>query len=80
MASLNMSENELKELIREAIISTLTERSDLLENAVTEAILDMKLGLAIEEGDTGEYADESQIISQLTDFGIMEPVRLIEAR
>jgi hypothetical protein len=24
-----------------------TERSDLLENAVTEAILDMKLGLAI---------------------------------
>jgi len=80
MASLNMSENELKELIREAIISTLTERSDLLENAVTEAILDMKLGLAIEEGDTGEYADESQIISQLTDFEIMEPVRLIEAR
>ena len=67
MASLNMSENELKELIREAIISTLTERSDLLENAVTEAILDMKLGLAIEEEDTGEYADESQIISQLTD-------------
>ena len=56
MASLNMSENELKELIREAIISTLTERSDLLENAVTEAILDMKLGLAIEEGDIGNRA------------------------
>jgi hypothetical protein len=67
MASLNISENDLKKLIKEALINTLTERSDLLENAVAEAILDMKLGLAIEEGDTGEYADESQIISLLTD-------------
>jgi hypothetical protein len=67
MVSLNMSKNELEELIKKAIISTLTERSDLLENAVTEAILDMKLGLAIEEGDTGEYVDEEQIISQLKD-------------
>lgn len=67
MVSLNITENELEKLIKKAIISTLTERSDLLENAVTEAILDMKLGLAIEEGDTGEYIDEKQIMSQLTD-------------
>jgi hypothetical protein len=67
MVDINISEKELKELIKEAIISTLTERSDLLENAVSEAILDMKLGLAIEEGDTGEYADEKEILSQLKD-------------
>jgi len=67
MATLNMTESELEKLIKKAIISTLTERSDLLENAVTEAILDMKLGLAIEEGDTGEYADEKQISSLLRD-------------
>ena len=65
MATLNMTESELEKLIKKAIISTLTERSDLLENGVTEAILDMKLGLAIEEGDTGEYADEKQISSLL---------------
>ena len=65
MATLNMTESELEKLIKRAIISTLTERSDLLENAVTEAILDMKLGLAIEEGDTGEYADEKTIFSFL---------------
>ena len=65
MATLNMTESELEKLIKRAIISTLTERSDLLENAVTEAILDMKLGLAIEEGDTGEYADEKLISSLL---------------
>jgi hypothetical protein len=67
MATLNMTESELEKLIKRAIISTLTERSDLLENAVTEAILDMKLGLAIEEGDTGEYADEKQISSLIRD-------------
>jgi len=67
MATLNMTESELEKLIKKAIISTLTERSDLLENAVAEAILDMKLGLAIEEGDTGEYADEKQISSLLRD-------------
>jgi hypothetical protein len=67
MATLNLTESELEKLIKRAIISTLTERSDLLENAVTEAILDMKLGLAIEEGDTGEYADEKQISSLIRD-------------
>ena len=67
MATLNISESELEQLIKRAIISTLTERSDLLENAVAEAILDMKLGLAIEEGDTGEYVDEKQIYSLLRD-------------
>jgi len=67
MATLNMSESELEQLIKRAIINTLTERSDLLENAVAEAILDMKLGLAIEEGDTGEYVDEKQISSLLRD-------------
>jgi hypothetical protein len=67
MATLNMSESELEQLIKRAIISTLTERSDLLENAVAEAILDMKLGLAIEEGDTSEYVDEKQIFSLLRD-------------
>jgi len=64
MVTPGISKNELKDLIKEVIISTLTERSDLLETAVSEAILDLKLGLAIEEGDTGEYSDEEHIISE----------------
>ncbi len=63
----NISKSELRELIKEAIISTFTERSDILEKAVSEAILDMKLALAIEEGDTGEYIDEKLIVYKLTD-------------
>jgi hypothetical protein len=67
MISINISKDQLEELVKKAITSTLTERSDLLENAVAEAILDMKLGLAIEEGDTGEYTDENKIIALLKD-------------
>jgi len=67
MEPCNISKAELKELMKEAIISVLTERKDLFEDAVSEAILDMKLGLAIEEGDTGEYVFESEIIGKLVD-------------
>lgn len=67
MEPTEISRRELREIIRETIINTLTERSDLLESAVAEAILDMKLGLALEEGDTGEYSDEERIMSLLLD-------------
>ena len=66
MGMLEISKTELKELIREAIVSVFTERKDLLEDAVSEAILDMKLAVAIEEGDTGEYVSEESILSQLS--------------
>jgi hypothetical protein len=65
METQGISKAELKELMKEAIISALTERKDLLEDAVSEAILDMKLGLAIEEGDTGEYVAENQIHKEI---------------
>jgi hypothetical protein len=67
MEATETSKDELKELMKEALISVLTERSDLLEHAVSEAILDMKLGLAIEEGDTGEFVPEAEIMKQLSD-------------
>ena len=67
METLGISKTELKKLMKEAMISVLTERKDLLEDAVSEAILDMKLGLAMEEGDTGEYAPESEVLPKLMD-------------
>ena len=60
-----ISKIELKNIMKEAVISALVERKDLLQDAVSEAILDMKLGLAIEEGDIGEYVPESEILSKL---------------
>jgi len=67
MEAQGISKSELRELMKEALISVLTERRDLLEDAVSEAILDMKLGLAIEEGDIGEYVPESEVLSKLMD-------------
>ena len=67
MESHGISKTELKELMREALISVLTEREDLLQDAVSEAILDMKLGLAMVEGDTGEYVPELEVLSKLAD-------------
>jgi hypothetical protein len=67
METQGISEAELKRLMKEAVISALTERKDLLEDAVSEAILDMKLGLAMEEGDTGEYVSESEVLPKLMD-------------
>jgi len=43
MGMAEISKTELKELMKEAIVSILIERKDLLEDAVAEAILDMKL-------------------------------------
>jgi hypothetical protein len=60
-----LSKAELRNIMKEVMVSVLTERRDLLEDAVSEAILDMKLGLAIEEGDTGDYVPESEVLSKL---------------
>ena len=65
MQSGELSKSELKEMMKEALISVLTDRRDLLVDAVSEAILDMKLGSAMEEGDTGEFVPESQILKKL---------------
>lgn len=62
-----ISKIELEKMMKEAMASVLAERRDLLEDAVSEAILDMKLGLAIEEGDEGEYVSESEVLSKLMD-------------
>jgi hypothetical protein len=51
--------------MKEAFATVLSERRDLLEDAVAEAILDMKLGLAIEEGDVGEYVSEEVVLEKL---------------
>jgi len=67
METHGISKTELKELMKEAMISVLTERKDLLEDAVSEAILDMKLGLAMEEGDTGQHVPETEVLSKLMD-------------
>jgi len=65
MESVTMSRNELKKLMRETFIDVLTERKDLIEDALIEAIEDIGLGNAMEEGRTGEYVDEDEFVRNL---------------
>lgn len=65
METITLNRDELKRLMREAFIDVLTERKDLIENAVIEAIEDIGLGVAMEEGRTGEYVDADEFMRKL---------------
>jgi lipoate-protein ligase B len=65
MGTITISRNELKKLMRETFIDVLTNRKDLVEDAVIEALEDIGLGIAMEEGRTGEYIDEKEFIRKL---------------
>lgn len=67
METFEISKIELQEMMKEAMLSVFTERKDILEDAMSDAILDIMLGNAIEEGDTGEYSSEKEILSKLMD-------------
>jgi len=67
MNTSEISKTELSEIIKEAVIAVLMERRDLLEDAFSDAILDMKLGLAMEKADTGEYISEDIIMAKLSE-------------
>ena len=65
METITVSRNEMKKLMRDAFIDVLTERKDLIEDAVVEAIEDIGLGVAIEEGRTCEYVGPEDFIRKL---------------
>jgi len=65
METITMSRNELKRLMKETFIDVLTDRKDLIENAVIEAIEDIGLGAAMEEGRTGEHVDKNEFMGKL---------------
>ena len=65
METIAMSRSEIKKLMKEAFIDVLTDRKDLIEDAVLEAIEDIGLGVAMEEGRTGEYVDQERFLKKL---------------
>ena len=65
METITITPNELKKLMKETFIDVLTDRKDLIEDAVLEAIEDIGLGIAMEEGRTGEYVDGNEFMRKL---------------
>lgn len=67
MSNMTIDRSELRQIIRETVAAALIDNKDFLEDAVSEAILDLNLGIAIEEGDVGEYVSENVIWGKLVD-------------
>lgn len=65
MGTITINSDDLKKLIRETFIDVLTARKDLIEDAVVDAIEDIGLGRAMEEGRTGEYIDSKEFIEDI---------------
>ncbi|MFQ3574489.1 MAG: hypothetical protein SNJ53_07650 [Thermodesulfovibrionales bacterium] len=64
-STIKIAENDLKAIIKETFIEVLTERRDLLEDAVIEAIEDIALARTISEGVKTPSVSESEIFKVL---------------
>lgn len=62
-----ISKTELQEMMEKAMLSVLIERKDILEDVISDAILDIMFGSAMEKGDTGEYVTEDEVFTKLMD-------------
>jgi hypothetical protein len=65
MQTITITPHELKKIMRDTFIDVLTERRDLIEDAVIGAIEDIGLGVAMEKGRTGEYIDNQKFRKRL---------------
>jgi hypothetical protein len=61
----SLNPEQLKELIKTAIIEVLEQRRDLLHDAVAEAIEDVALVRAIEEGATSKLIGRTEVFDLL---------------
>jgi lipoate-protein ligase B len=65
METISISRKELKKIIRETFIDVLIEKKDLIEDAVLEAIEDLGLARAMQEGRTGQFVDTKEFKRKL---------------
>lgn len=62
---ISMDESKLKKLLKEAFIEALEERKDIFYDLVTEAIEDVALIRAIQEGEKTEPVSKKEILNIL---------------
>ena len=61
----SVNQDQLKELIKSALVEVLEQRRDLLHDAVAEALEDIALVRAIEEGASGELVGRTEVFDLL---------------
>ncbi len=65
MSTITINKRELKKLIRETLEDVFNDKKDFIGDVVVEAIEDVGLGRAIEEGRTGEYIEVGEFKKKL---------------
>jgi len=66
MDTITINRRELKKLIRETFEDVLSDRKDLISEAVLDAMEDIGIAKAIESGRTGQYVDTAEFKEKLT--------------
>ena len=61
----SISDDRIKELFKRAILEVLEERGDILREALAEAIEDIALARAIEEGEGSETITRDEVFALL---------------
>jgi hypothetical protein len=61
----SINQDQLKDLIKVAVAEVLEERRDLLHQIVEEAIEDVALVRAIEEGESTELIERTEVFNLL---------------
>ena len=61
----SVNQDQLKEFIKTALVEVLEQRRDLLHDAVAEALEDIALVRAIEEGASSEWVGRTEVFDLL---------------
>jgi hypothetical protein len=61
----SISQDQLKDLIKAALVEVLEERQDLLQEVIAQALEDMALTRAIEEGESSELIKREEVFNLL---------------
>lgn len=64
---MTITEQQLKEVVKTAIVEVLEERSELIRNIVEEALEDIGMSKAIQEGEASELATRDEVFNLLED-------------
>ena len=67
MATVALEENQLKSLLKSALVEVLEERRDLLRGLVDEAIEDIALARAVDEGESSPLVERAEVFRILGD-------------
>jgi hypothetical protein len=65
MVAASLSETQLKDVLKAALIEVLEERSDLLRDVLAEVMEDVALGRAIQAGETSGEVSRDEVFRAL---------------